>query len=142
MGYAYILTHPGIPCLFWPHAVRMPDGRHGDMAAEVAAMVRMRKDAGIAADSRVDILVAESDVYVARVKGRHADVTVKLGPRYDFPAEIMPAEGGGSGRCARAVRTTQSGRGRTRRGHDATFGTTSKWTTMRFEKNSITNRDP
>ena len=72
----------------------MPDGRHGDMAAEVAAMVRMRKDAGIAADSRVDILVAESDVYVARVRGRHADVTVKLGPRYDFPAEIMPAEGG------------------------------------------------
>ena len=91
---AYILTHPGIPCLFWPHAVRMPDGRHGDMAAEVAAMVRMRKDAGIAADSRVDILVAESDVYVARVRGRQADVTVKLGPRYDFPAEIMPAEGG------------------------------------------------
>ena len=27
VGYAYILTHPGIPCLFWPHAVRMPGGR-------------------------------------------------------------------------------------------------------------------
>ena len=53
----------------------MPDGRHGDMAAEVAAMVRMRKDAGITSDSRVDILVAESDVYVARVRGRHADVS-------------------------------------------------------------------
>jgi len=94
LGYAYILTHPGVPCLFWPHAVRMPDGRHGDMAAEVATMVQMRKNAGIVADSPVEILIAESDVYVARVRGSNADVTVKLGPRYDFPKEIMPAEGG------------------------------------------------
>lgn len=22
VGYAYIMTHPGIPCIFWDHLVR------------------------------------------------------------------------------------------------------------------------
>ena len=42
VGYAYILTHPGMPCLFWPHAVRMPDGARIGEAQEVRHTIFMR----------------------------------------------------------------------------------------------------
>ena len=91
LGYAYILSHPGMPCLFWPHAVRMPDDSGGDMAADIARLCAIRREVGIQADSAITIVLAEADMYVARIEGAHAELAVKLGPRYDLPEEILPA---------------------------------------------------
>ncbi|KAI3436462.1 hypothetical protein D9Q98_005879 [Chlorella vulgaris] len=84
-GYAYILTHPGIPCLFWEH--------HFDwgLADEINALVELRLRAGIKANSKLEILCAEHDVYVARIDDK---VTIKMGPRYDI-GDLAPKESDG-----------------------------------------------
>lgn len=92
-GYAYILTHPGVPCLFWPHAMWAHDDAHAEAGAEIAALCAVRRSAGVAADAEVKILLAEADVYVARILGDAAELTVKLGPRYDMPEALVPEEG-------------------------------------------------
>ena len=91
VGYAYILTHPGIPCLFWPHAMWF-DEKHVAFSEEVASLVAVRRAAGIRADSEVDVRVAEDDVYAALVRGAVATLAVKLGPRFDVPEGLL--EGG------------------------------------------------
>ncbi|EFN58641.1 hypothetical protein CHLNCDRAFT_29945 [Chlorella variabilis] len=85
LGYAYILTHPGIPCLFWEH--------HYDwgLADQINKLVALRKRAGIRADSKLEILCAEGDMYVARCNG---NVTIKMGPRYDMGG-LVPKESDG-----------------------------------------------
>ena len=133
LGYAYILTHPGIPCLFWEHhfdwgladdinklvgegvgpvgegpgggvegcvrwgkgsvpagrPVRMHPTALGRFAPRV--QVALRRRAGIRADSRLEILAAEPDMYVARVNG---NVTLKLGPRFDMGGLVPRSEDG------------------------------------------------
>ncbi|PSC69027.1 glycoside hydrolase family 13 [Micractinium conductrix] len=81
LGYAYILTHPGVPCLFWEH--------HFDwgLAKQIDKLVAVRKRAGIRADSKLEILAADKDMYVARCNG---SVVIKLGPRFDMPANLVP----------------------------------------------------
>ena len=91
VGYAYILTHPGIPCLFWPHAMWF-DEKHVAFSEEVASLVAVRRAAGVRADSDVTVFVAEDDVYAALVRGAVATLAVKLGPRYDVPEGLL--EGG------------------------------------------------
>ena len=97
VGYAYILSHPGIPCLFWPHAVHMHEGRqscgfNGALSEEISILSHVRRAAGVQADSHVDIKLAENELYVAHVKGLKAELIVKLGPRYRMPQELRPAE--------------------------------------------------
>jgi alpha-amylase len=74
MAYAYILTHPGVPCVFWPHFF--------DWGAEtqekVLQMIKVRRFAGLHADSAVEIRAAENGLYAA-VIDEH--VAVKLGSR-------------------------------------------------------------
>lgn len=53
--------------------------------------VSLRQRAGIQADSKLEILAAEHDMYVARING---NVTVKLGPRYDMGNLVPPKEEG------------------------------------------------
>jgi alpha-amylase len=50
--------------------------------------VAIRKRAGITASSKLEILAAEHDMYVARIND---NVTVKLGPRYDI-GDLAPKE--------------------------------------------------
>ena len=114
LGYAYVLTHPGIPCVFGPHAwgsafgndedafarVEKSDERGesaegsdsegpGSLGDVISRLLALRAKHEIRADAHVKILAAESDLYVARVAHR---LTVKLGPRYDVPAAIAPRE--------------------------------------------------
>lgn len=53
--------------------------------------VAIRKRAGLRADSPLEILAAERDMYVARCGGR---VTLKLGPRYDMGGLVPKAADG------------------------------------------------
>jgi hypothetical protein len=63
-GYAYILTHPGTPCVFWDH---LSDQRQKDT---VARLVAIRKRNGIHCRSKVrlgnDVLFAGSRAARAR----------------------------------------------------------------------------
>lgn len=95
VGYAYILSHPGMPCLFWPHAVRKSDAKDAHQATEIAALCAMRREAGVGADSPVKVLMAEADIYLASVQGTRAELIVKLGPRFDMPEELAPDEADG-----------------------------------------------
>lgn len=71
-GYAYIMTHPGVPCVFWTHFFDW------GLKNEIAALVKIRRAAGITSASSVEILRAEHGLYAAVTDGK---VAVKLGDR-------------------------------------------------------------
>ncbi|MBI5243864.1 MAG: alpha-amylase [Elusimicrobia bacterium] len=70
-GYAYIMTHPGVPCLYWPHFYDW--GIHD----QLNALIQARKAAGVNATSSVSIQAADTSKYAAIVGGKLA---VKIGP--------------------------------------------------------------
>lgn len=70
-GYAYILTHPGIPCVYWPHYFDWGLRDH------IRALIRIRKEAGIGSTSAVSIAAADNGRYAAVIDGK---VAVKIGP--------------------------------------------------------------
>uniref|UniRef100_A0ACD5VS99 Uncharacterized protein n=1 Tax=Avena sativa TaxID=4498 RepID=A0ACD5VS99_AVESA len=80
-GYAYILTHPGTPCMFYDHFF---DRGFKD---EIATLVEIRKRNGITATSALKILMHDGDAYVAEIDG---NVVVKIGSRFDVGA-VIPA---------------------------------------------------
>ena len=63
------------------------------LGGALAALCAARRAAGVRANSKVKILAAESDCYVARVVGDEQELTVKLGPRYDLPPDLVPEKG-------------------------------------------------
>ncbi|GLC36330.1 Alpha-amylase A type-1/2 [Pleodorina starrii] len=92
LGYAYVLSHPGIPCLFWDHVFGggWGEGLHRD----IASLAALRRRCGLEADSGISIAAAERDLYVARVEGRFGSLTLKLGPRFEM-GSLLPAAADG-----------------------------------------------
>lgn len=96
VGYAYIMTHPGVPTVFFPHVYGCkPEGSGGgggdsgscapaELRDTIIALLAARRGTGVGAGSRVEILCAEADLYFARVEGDRGSLCVKLGPRYDI----------------------------------------------------------
>ncbi len=74
MGYAYLLTHPGVPCVFWSHFFDWDDYTR----QRIERLMHIRKSMGIHARSRVDIHEARAGLYAANIDGK---VAVKLGPQ-------------------------------------------------------------
>lgn len=70
-GYAYILTHPGIPCVFWDHFYNW--GHHD----AIKALIQIRKNNGINATSAVSVKESTATVYAAVIGGK---VAMKIGP--------------------------------------------------------------
>ncbi len=70
-GYAYILTHPGIPSVYWVHVYDW------GMKAEIKTLLAIRKAQGITSTSTVVINAADSSKYAATIDGK---VAVKIGP--------------------------------------------------------------
>lgn len=70
-GYAYILTHPGTPVVFYDHLHYF-----GDLKNSIMALLSIRKRKGINARSRVTIRRAVGDVYAASIDDK---VCVKVG---------------------------------------------------------------
>ncbi|KAI8471662.1 MAG: alpha-amylase [Monoraphidium minutum] len=87
VGYAYILTHPGVPCVFWEHYFDWGAPLRG--AIDSLIQVRLRN--GISSESKLTIHAAEGDMYMAEIDGK---VLVKLGPRMDMGSHA-PAPGSG-----------------------------------------------
>jgi glycosidase len=63
-GYAYILTHPGTPCVFWDH---LNDGRMCDI---ISRMLKIRRRNDIWCDSKITICTAKNDIYAAIIEGK------------------------------------------------------------------------
>lgn len=72
-GYAYLLTHPGLPCVFWPHYFDYGD----DIRSKIQALIRIRKSEALQSSSVVNIVAADDAKYAAIVDDR---VAMKIGP--------------------------------------------------------------
>jgi alpha-amylase len=60
-GYAYILTHPGIPCVFWEHVYDW------NLYSAIKRLVAIRKLYKIHSASKVKIIKAENGLYAAEI---------------------------------------------------------------------------
>lgn len=76
-GYAYILTHPGVPCVFWKHYFDWGL----ELRDKIKALINSRKVAGVHAGSRVHTQhnAREKGVYAALVVGRNGELYVRIG---------------------------------------------------------------
>jgi alpha-amylase len=72
MGYSYLLTHPGVPCVFWPHYFDWDDYTR----KRIDRLVHFRKAVGLHAQSPIEIVEAKRGLYAAFI-GRK--VAMKLG---------------------------------------------------------------
>nr|XP_009412382.1 PREDICTED: alpha-amylase 3, chloroplastic [Musa acuminata subsp. malaccensis] len=87
-GYAYILTHPGTPAVFYDHIF-------SHYQQEISRLISVRNENKIHCRSTVKIVKAERDVYAAEIDGKLA---VKIGPGHYEPPDgptkwVVAAEG-------------------------------------------------
>ncbi|OGS06825.1 MAG: hypothetical protein A2270_11665 [Elusimicrobia bacterium RIFOXYA12_FULL_51_18] len=75
LGYAYILTHPGIPCVFWPHFFDWGT----QYKTQIKTLISIRKNAGITSTSAIQILSATNGLYAAVITGKTQWVVLKMG---------------------------------------------------------------
>lgn len=76
-GYAYILTHPGVPCVYWKHYFDWGT----ELQDKIRALINARKAAGVHAGSTVypqDNARAKG-VYAARIVGTRGELYVRVG---------------------------------------------------------------
>jgi alpha-amylase len=73
-GYAYVLTHPGVPSIYYPHVYDW------NLRGGIKALVDARKGARVNSSSAVTIDRAENGLYAAFVQGKAGQLAVKLGP--------------------------------------------------------------
>lgn len=81
-GYAYILTHPGNPMVFWTHFFDAPAG----VRNAIRDLIAIRKDVRIYAGTSMNIAEARNDLYAAYIDGRNGTIAMKLGPGNWSPA--------------------------------------------------------
>lgn len=76
-AYAQILTHPGVPCVYWKHYFDWGS----DLQNKIKALINARKVTGINAGSKVDFQenAKYSGIYAARVTGRNGELYVRIG---------------------------------------------------------------
>jgi len=79
-GYVYILTHPGIPCVFWRHFFDQGEGQK----AQIIKLIAIRKKAGITSRSGVFIEPNTDGKYAAIIDGKLA---MKIGPASWSPGD-------------------------------------------------------
>jgi alpha-amylase len=76
-AYAFILTHPGVPTVFWKHYFDWGS----DLQNKIKALINARKVAGVHAGSTVHPQDngRAVGIYAARVDGRHGELYVRVG---------------------------------------------------------------
>jgi alpha-amylase len=87
-GYAFVLTHPGTPTVFWPHVFGPNNPDH--MAKSILAMCKLRNEAGVHSTSRLEVKAARNDLYAALIHGNHKRVAVKMGSSDWHPGKPFP----------------------------------------------------
>ncbi len=76
-GYAYILTHPGVPMVFWTHYFDQSES----FRSSIKSMIALRKDIRIFSGSKLSIDRAEDGLYAAYIDGRNGTLAMKIGNR-------------------------------------------------------------
>ena len=76
-GYAYVLTHPGVPCVYWKHYFDWG----ADLHDKIKALINARKVAGVHAGSALypQDNARLKGVYAARVEGKKGQLYVRIG---------------------------------------------------------------
>jgi len=76
-GYAYILTHPGVPCVFWKHYFDWGE----DLLNKIKALINARKAAGVKAGSTLNLQdnARDKGIYAAMVQGSQGQLYVRIG---------------------------------------------------------------
>lgn len=76
-GYAYLLTHPGVPTVYWKHYFDWAPG----LREKIKALINARKVAGVHAGSNLYTQnnALARGVYAARVVGHRGDLYVRIG---------------------------------------------------------------
>ncbi|WP_378188382.1 starch-binding protein [Aquimarina sp. W85] len=74
-GYAYILTHPGNPMVFWTHFFDTGAG----VQNAIKDLITIRKSVRIHAGSTISIAEARNDLYAAYIDGKSGTLAMKLG---------------------------------------------------------------
>lgn len=69
-GYAYILTHPGTPMVWWPHYFDW------GIKSQIDAMIKIRKENLLSSTSSLNIVAASNNLYAAIIDNK---VAMKLG---------------------------------------------------------------
>ncbi len=77
-GYAYILTHPGVPCVFWEHLYDW------NLKDQIVKLMSIRKKYDLNSASQLVIDKAENNLYVATIDSK---VILKLGNGNWSPAD-------------------------------------------------------
>lgn len=73
---AFVLTHPGIPCIFYPH--------WRDYKSDIKKLIDIRKMVGISSQSTVEVKESAGDIYVGEVFGTRGSLIIKIGSRYNY----------------------------------------------------------
>ncbi len=79
-GYAYVLTHPGIPTVYYPHVYDW------GLRAGIKALIGIRKSMGLTSTSAVTINAAQNGLYAATATGSRGHVAMKIGDNAWSPA--------------------------------------------------------
>ncbi|HWB08238.1 MAG TPA: alpha-amylase family glycosyl hydrolase [Pirellulales bacterium] len=76
-AYAYVLTHPGVPCVYWKHYFDWGS----DLKEKIKALINARKAAGVTSGSQLYLQdnARQKVVYAARVVGKRGDLYVRIG---------------------------------------------------------------
>lgn len=74
-GYAYILTHPGNPMVFWTHF--FDSGTN--VRTAITNLIAARKSARVFAGSTINIVEARQNLYAAYIDGRAGTIAMKIG---------------------------------------------------------------
>ncbi|XP_019054914.1 PREDICTED: pentatricopeptide repeat-containing protein At2g04860 [Nelumbo nucifera] len=80
-GYVYILTHPGIPSIFYDHFFNW------GLKEEIVKLVAIRTRNGIRPNSTLRIIAFNPDLYLAAIDEK---IIAKIGSRYDVGNLVPP----------------------------------------------------
>jgi len=72
-GYAYILTHPGTPTVYWPHYFDWSS----ELRNTIETLISIRQNQGLTETSSIEVKAADNSKYAAIIDGK---VAVKIGP--------------------------------------------------------------
>jgi alpha-amylase len=89
-GYAYILTHPGVPTVFWDHFFAWGP-EHQQV---IQSLCLLRHEMGIQAESKLEIVEARQGLYAAKIGGK---VALRLGHEHWSPGPDWQERLAGSG---------------------------------------------
>lgn len=88
-AYAFILTHPGYPCVAWQHYFTgngnqyiggtNVQGTSNTMQQHIKKLISIRKENEICYDSSISVLYSSRTLYVAKITGSKGSVIVKIG---------------------------------------------------------------